>query len=124
MAQVGPKTEITHGKTKYRIFSKVSYLTPRDDAEDIIFGPEKDGVANVVVLGTRDLNAEELHMRVKWFLDTRPKCVKCGASYNGANYMRVLAINNGTYYLDVVCDKCNPRIAWAAAIVTGNTRGI
>jgi hypothetical protein len=124
MAPVGPKIEITHGKTKYRVFSKVTHLVPRGDSEYIIFGTEKNATANVVVLGTKDLNTEELHMRIKWFLDTKPKCVKCGASYNGANYMQALAINNGTYYLDVVCDKCNPRISWVAAIVTGNTKGI
>jgi len=127
MAPVGPKIQITHGKTKYNVFSKVTNLVPRtengEEAEFIIFGPEKNGTANVVVLGPKDLNAEKLHVRVKWFLDSKSRCVKCGAAYNGTNYMRVVAIRNGTYYLDVVCDKCEPRIAWLMAVTAGNTGG-
>jgi len=123
MARAVPKTEITYGGKKYNVFSKVTGLVPRtesgEEAEYIIFGPERDGVANVVVLAPNDVNEEGLALRVKWFLDAKPRCVKCGAGYDGRNYVRVVAIRNGTYYLDVRCGKCEPRIEWTASIVTG-----
>jgi len=126
MARVGPKTEIIHGGKKYVVFSKITHLVPRheatgEEAEYIIVGPEKDGVANVVVLTPKDLNEEALALRVRWFLDTKPRCTKCGAVYNGKNHFRVVAIRNGTYYLDAVCEKCEPRITWAAAAVIGRS---
>jgi hypothetical protein len=125
MAQVGPKIEITHGGKKYTVFSKVTHLVPRtengEEAEYVVFGPEKEGVISVVVLAPKDLNEEALALRVKWFNDVKPRCVKCGAAYNGKNHFRVVAIRNGTYYLDAVCDKCEPRITWLFAIVIGRS---
>jgi len=125
MARVVPKTEITYGGKKYTVFQKVTSLVPRteagEEADDIIFGRENGGVISVAVLSAKDLGAEALELRVKWFLDTKPKCVKCGAAYNGKNLMRVLAIRNGTYYLNVVCENCDPRISWVHAIVTGRS---
>jgi len=125
MTTKNPKAEIIHGGKKYVVFQKVTSLVPRtengEEADDIIFGRENGGVINVAVLSARELDAEALELRVKWFLDTKPKCVKCGAAYNGRNYMRVVAIRSGTYYLNVVCDKCDPRIAWVHSIVTGRS---
>jgi hypothetical protein len=125
MGRAAPKIEIIHGGKKYTVFQKVTSLVPRtengEEADDIIFGRESGGVFNVAVLSARELDAEALELRVKWFLDTKPKCVKCGAAYNGRNYMRAVAIRNGTYYLDVVCDKCEPRISWVHSIVVGRS---
>jgi DNA-directed RNA polymerase subunit RPC12/RpoP len=125
MAPKNPKIEIIHGKTKYMVFQKITGLVPRteagEEADYIIVGPEKEGAVNVVVLANRDLNEEELALRVKWFADTRPKCVKCGAAYSGKNYMEVVAIRNGTRYLDVRCDRCEPRITWLSAMVIGRS---
>jgi predicted nucleic-acid-binding Zn-ribbon protein len=125
MVRAVPKTEIIHGGKKYTVFSKVTSLVPRtengEEADDIIFGRENGGVVNVAVLSAKELDTEALELRVKWLLDTKPRCVKCGAAYNGKNLMRVLAIRNGTYYLGVVCEKCDPRIAWVHSIVTGRS---
>jgi hypothetical protein len=124
MAPKTPKLEITHGKNKYMVFSQVTGLVPRtesgEEADYVIFGPERDSVVSVAVLSAKELDSEALALRVRWFLESnpRPKCTKCGASY-GRNYMRVTAIRNGTYYLDVVCDKCEPRISWVHSIATG-----
>jgi len=125
MGRAAPKTEITHGGKKYAVFQKVTSLVPRtengEEADDIIFGRENGGTINVAVLSARELDTEALELRVKWFLDTKPRCVKCGAAYNGKNLMRVLAIRNGTYYLNVVCENCEPRISWVHAIATGKS---
>ncbi len=123
---MAPKTkiEITHAGKKYVVFSKVTNLVPRteagEEADVMIFGPEKEGVVSVAVLTPKDLNEEALALRVKWFADAKPKCVKCGASHN-KNHVQVTAIRNGTYYLNVVCDKCEPRISWVSAIVIGRS---
>ena len=107
------------------VFQKVTSLVPRtengEEADDIIFGPEREGVISVAVLSSRELDTEALELRVKWFLDTKPKCVKCGAAHNGRNYMRVVAIHNGTYYLNVLCDNCDSRISWVHSIATGRS---
>jgi hypothetical protein len=125
MAPKNPKIELVHGKTKYMVFQKITGLVPRteagEEAEYIIVGPEKEGAVNVVVLANRDLNGEELALRVKWFADTRPKCVKCGSQHNGKNHVQVLSIRNGTYYLNVLCDNCEPRIRWVSAMVIGRS---
>ncbi len=119
------KTEITHAGKKYRVFQKITGLVPRteagEEAEYIIVGPEKESVISVAVLTPKDLNEEAVALRVKWFIDTKPKCVKCGTAYNGKNHIQVLAIRNGTYYLDIRCDKCEPRISWLSAIVIGRS---
>ena len=125
MAQVGPKTEIIHGGKKYTVFQKITGMVPRteagEEADYMIFGPEKEGVISVAVLTAKDLDTEALALRVRWFLDTKPKCVKCGAAYNGKNYVAASAIRNGTYYLNVVCGNCEPRVAWTHGIVTGRS---
>jgi hypothetical protein len=119
------KIEITHGGKKYVVFQKITNLVPRteagEEADDIIFGRENGGVISVAVLTAKDLDTEALELRIKWFVDSKPKCVKCGAAYNGKNYMRVSAIRNGTYYLNVACGDCEPRISWVYTIVTGRS---
>jgi hypothetical protein len=121
------KMEITHGGKKYTVFSKVTGLVGRtengEDMEHIIFGPEREGVVSVAVLSAKELDTEALALRVSWFLEANPKprCVGCGAAYNGRNYVEVSAIRNGTYYLHVVCDRCQPRITWVHSIVTGRS---
>jgi len=125
MTPKNSKIEITHAGKKYVVFQKITGLVPRtengEEADDIVFGRENGGVISVAVLTSKELSMEALELRVKWFADSKAKCVKCGAAYNGKNYMRVLAIRNGTYYLDIKCDNCDPRVSWVHSITTSRS---
>ena len=112
------------GKTKsFSVYHKITQLVPRnelgEEADIIIFGPEANGVVPVYIASPKDLDHENIALRIRWFYDRRPKCVKCGAAH-GNNHIKVAAFRNGTYYTEVVCDKCEPRVSTLAAVIRGD----
>ena len=113
------------GKTKsFSVYTRRTCMVPRDEltgeeADIIIFGPEANGVVPVYIATPRDLDDENIALRIRWFFDRRPKCVKCGADH-GKNHIKVVAYRNGTYYMDIVCDKCDARVSMTAAIIRGD----
>jgi DNA-directed RNA polymerase subunit RPC12/RpoP len=112
------------GKTKsFSVYTKVTHLVPRigeEEADVIIFGQENGGVVPVYIMSPKELNEENVALRIRWFFDTRPRCVKCGAAYSGKNHVKVVAYRNGTYYVDITCDKCDSRIQFTAAVIRGD----
>ena len=87
-------------------------------AETIVISSVKNNIRKIVILTNKELTEEEVDLRIKTFLMQRNKiaCTKCGYRYDNTRYVSITATRNGTYYHNMVCERCNPNILYVSSI--------